>query len=301
MTLAAGEITSGRGGYTAALSAETGGVLVYLPKSSFSMVANSGKVAVPLVNNDGQDSNNAQGPTLGRWQMQLPLISEVLTTAWFTRAFCTTSGDTDAHNYHTIQNCPDGAGGVTDTHALCKYGSLTGSLSWSPSGMAQAMSLTVAGQCIDPYSGTATPLTAPSAGALSLGQVKGFAQAAFTGATQIASVNFTVYTGLGTTAGNKTGTNSKYPVLCKGLLADGQSGTVTIVQPKNATTIIGSGGAGGTLVVSVGASGNGRVFTFVLQPAAMNQTSTLGPNYVSNSYFLQSVDGTTLPFTVSDM
>jgi hypothetical protein len=144
-------------------------------------------------------------------------------------------------------------------------------------------------------------LTAPAAGALSLGNVKGFAQAAFTGATQVVSVDFQVSTGLGPTGGTRAGTNARYPVLNKGLLMTAQGGTVTIVQPRTATTIIGSAGAGGTFTVSVGTTGAGRNFIFALQPAMLNQTCNLGPNYVSNTYFLQSVDGTTAPFTVTDM
>ena len=302
MTLAAGEITSGRGGYTATKSNETGGVVVYLPKQSFSVTVPTGKVPVPLVNNNGATANNAQAPVIGNFQMSLPFISEIMTTAWFTRAFCSTTYDTDAHNYHTLQNCPDGNGGATDVHALAKFASLSFNLEWNLSGMAQAMGMRASGMIIDPYSGSVTALTAPTAGtALSLGNVKGFAQSGFSGATDVVSVTANIFTGLAPTAGTRTGTNSRYPVLNKGLIQNEQTGNVTIVQPRTTTTIIGATGAGGAFSVSVGSVGAGRIFTFALQPAVMNQTCGLGPNYVSNTYFLQSVDGSTLPFSVSDM
>lgn len=299
---AAGVVTGGVGGAFALKSTNSGGTIRYIPFATFNASILRGDDTVPLVNNVGYAANEVDGVTTCDWSLQTPLIPTVLVADFWARAFGSTYGDTDASNYHTLTHWPDGAGSAARVYALAKFATCSGAVRFSRSGTQSSATLTFGGPCADPLSGSVAALTAPASGALSAGKIIGYAKTAFTGATQVVGMGFQLATGADYTAGTNAGTNADYPVLPKGILMpSGLVGTVTLTQYQNATTVLGVDGTAGAFTVAFGSTGAGISMAFRLKPRLLGMPSNLGPNYQTNSYYLQSVDGTTSPFVVTDL
>lgn len=301
MPLGAGVGAMGRSGAFALKSKEAGGTLRYMPHAGFQPYINRGTDILDLVNNNGFAVNQVQGLALGSFSLIVPHIVGVTAADFFTRAFGSTYGDTDASNYHIMTVWPDGNGSTPDVHDLCKFGSMSSRVRWDPSGQASAIVYQMGGLIIDPESGTATALTTPSAGALSTGNVLGAAQATLTGVTDYVEFAYTISTSLGVSLGRKAGTNANYPTLCKGLLMGGQVGSVAVTQHRSATTVIGADGSAGTITLTIGTTGAGVAKVFRIIPVGLGKPSTLGPNYRVHNYRLKSTDGTTAPYTCTDL
>jgi hypothetical protein len=301
MTLSAGVAAMGRGGAFALKSSESGGTLRKVPLARFSPRILRGDTIQDLVNNNGAPVNKTIGLALGQFSLVAPLILAIFPADFWTRAFGSTIGDTDASNYHLFTRWPDGNGTAPDVYDLCKFATAIITIRWDPNGMVSAIYVQFSGMIIDPESGTATALTAPGSNPLSTGNVMSAAQADLSGVSDYVEMQITVSTGLGVTKGKKAGTSAALPVLCKGLLMGGQSGTVAITQHRSAGTTIGDTGTEGTIVTSIGTTGAGIAISTDIMAMAKESPSSISPNYVVRTYALKTQSGLTLPFRVTDL
>lgn len=300
MPLAAGTGTSGKTGALALKSLAVGGTLIYLPVAGFNPSISRGDDVVALINNSSYACNYVKGIALGSFDIATPLIPAVLNADFHARAFGSVDGDTDAANYFILTNYPDRAGSAGVVYGNVKFGRLQGSVQYSTSGAASAVGVRLSGLIQDPES-TATALAAPSSGALACSGIKGFAQTAITGATQVVAVSWDISTGLTATPGKATGANPLYPALVKGLLALALDGTVSLTQYRNAATILCGDGNPGTLTLAFGGVGDGISYTFQLIPMTVGKPSSMGVNYMTSTYRLKSTDGSSSPFQVADL
>lgn len=301
MTLAAGILTSGKTGALATKSLAASGTQRNISISRLNPIITRGDSLVPLINNVGYATNKVVGITTCRLDVSMPLTPLVTPADFFTRAFLSGQLDTSAINYHTWTHFPDLQGNTPLVYALCKYFGFTLSVAFSTNGAAQSAVIGMSANSADPESGSVAALTTPSAGALSTGGIVGFAQASYTGASNIVQFDSSISTDLQMVPGAVAGTNAKYPYIIPGTYQNDLTGTVNITQFRNATTVLGADGTDGTFVISLGVAAAGLSFTYKLMPLAIGKPSDLGGLYMRSTYALKSIDGTTPPLVVADL
>lgn len=299
MTAPVDSATTGKQGALCAKSLASGGTLRYIPVMNFVPDTTTGIGIPPLVNNAQFEANSTLGFGLSSIGWEQPFIAGLTVADFFTRAILSPLADTDAGNYHNLTVYPDNAGSAAVVYGAVKHSGMSFVVPFAVDGSQQAVRFGFTAISADPESTSVAALTAPSAGALSTGQLLGFAQTSITGASSVVSISGQVSSGLLVVPGKSSTANTNYPNLVKGLLQTDVMGTVQITQLRDAGTIIGS--AGGTLVVNVGTTSAGCSFTFKLVPARDRKPTNTGINYVTRTYLLKSNDGTTAPLVVADL
>lgn len=301
MPLATGTAVVGTTGSLAIMDKDGVGTLRYIPVANVTPTISRGDSVIPLVSNDFYPSNVVKGSVMADVSIETYLFVGLINAAMLNAAVGNGAGDVGTAGYSQITVRSNSQGGEgAQNYGRSKCASLNGSVRFSNNGGAQAMRLGLRYTSVDPL-GTATPLAAPAAGSLSNANILGFAQASFTGASDVVAVSFSLDTGLAVIPGVVAGTNAEYGTLPKGLLQTILSGTVTLTQIANPATRLGSSGSGGTFTLSLGTVGAGISMQFEVIPMSQSKSVEVGIGYIQNTYVLKSVNGTDCPFFCADL
>jgi len=302
MSLANGVAVNGVTGSLAIQGKDGSGTLRYIPVAQVTPTITRGDSVIPLVNNAAFACNLVKGSAAAEIQIDTYLFAGLMNADFFNAGFASGGGDTGASGYNVVtlrSNNESGEG--AQTYAKSKFAGMSGSVRFSNDGSAQACRLGMRLMSVDPLSGSITALAAPSAGALSTTGILGFAQAAFSNASEVTAVEWNIDTGLQVVPGVVAGSNSEYPSLPKGVMLTELMGTVKITQIANPTTRLGSSGSGGTFTLSLGTTGAGIALSFAVIPMADSKPTTIGIGYIQSTYALKSVDGVTPSFSAVDL
>ena len=297
MSLSPGTATNGFTGAIAIQSTDTGGSLRYIPCYNIDPQVYDGQEPVMLINNTAFPVNVVRGTSYAVITLTCPLIALLHNADFFARAVLSGVGDTGASGYHTMTVWADNLGGDTPkVYGRCKFASMRLRSTFSQQAGQQITFLDFTIWSADPESTTVTAAAAPPAGALSVGGILGFGQSVFTGASSVVGTELTINTGIQFIPGVTQGNNANYPVLPNGIMLNTIGGTVRLTQIRNPATAL----VNGPLITAFGTTGAGVSFAQQLRRMMNSKRQAGGINYVTNSYFLNSLSGAS-PLVVSDL
>ena len=301
MSLTSGTSINGVTGSLSILDADGAGTLRYLPTLSVNPQISRGDSTIQLVNNAGYVVNKVKGSASASVSFNTFIFQGLTNASFFNNAVSSGSGDTGSSGYSQLTLRSNNQGGEgAENYYKAKCAGMSGSVRFSNNGAAQALQLSMQYLCADPLS-TTTALAAPPAGALATSGILGFAQASFSGASDVVAVSWNLTTGAQFIPGVVASSNPEFTSLPKGVQQTILDGTVTITQIKNPATRLGALGNDGTFVLNLGTTGNGIALTFNVMPMMTSKPTTTGIGYISSTYGLKSVDGITAPFYATNL